>query len=71
MFPKENMSGDGKELPLSDLPSNRDVIQFAKLLVSKRESPRKNEKIYNSVIVNQVSAAVNNNQQSSSCINLY
>ena len=45
MFPKENMSGDGKELPLSDLPSNRDVIQFAKLLVSRRESPRKNEKI--------------------------
>ena len=58
MFPKENMSGDGQELPRSDLLNNRHVIQFAKLLVSRRESPRKNEKVYNSEIVNQVSAAI-------------
>ena len=39
MFPKENF-GDAKELPLSDLPNNRDVIQFAKLLVTRKEKPK-------------------------------
>lgn len=39
MYPKENLSGDGQELPLSDY---RHVIQLAKL-----KAQRKDKETYN------------------------
>ena len=42
MYPKENLSGDGQELPLSDLPNYRHVIQLAKL-----KAQRKDKETYN------------------------
>ena len=58
MFPKENLCGDGQELPLSDLPNYRHVVQLAKLKAQRKDNFNPAHPVYGNDIVQEVTNEV-------------
>ena len=58
MYPKENLSGDGQELPLSDLPNYRHVIQLAKIKALRKENHNPAHPVYDNALVQEVTDEV-------------
>ena len=55
MYPKENLSGDGQELPLSDY---RHVIKLAKLKAQRKETYNPEDPVYDNALVQEVTDEV-------------